>query len=107
MSAVDALDSVRQDLRYALRTFRRSPTFTVTVDSMIACGLALNVAVFTLFSHYVLRPFPVHAPDSLYEFSWADCTGSAQGFAWPAARGSRRTRKSSRTSQRSGRCSPG
>jgi predicted DsbA family dithiol-disulfide isomerase len=50
---------------------------------MIACGLALNVAVFTLFSHYVLRPFPVRAPASLYEFSWADRTGSAQGFAWP------------------------
>jgi hypothetical protein len=55
MSSVDALDSVRQDLRYALRTFRRSPTFAVTVVSTIACGLALNVAVFTLFSHYVLR----------------------------------------------------
>jgi hypothetical protein len=39
---------------------------------MIASGLTLNVAVFTLFSHDVLRPFPVRAPASLYEFSWAD-----------------------------------
>ena len=53
MRGVHALGTVRQDLRYALRTFRRSPSFTVTVVSMIACGLALNVAVFTLFSHYV------------------------------------------------------
>ena len=83
MSSLAALDSVRQDLRYALRTFRRSPTFTITVVSMIACGLALNVAVFTLFSHYVLRPLQVRAPASLYELSWADRTGSAQGFAWP------------------------
>ena len=50
---------------------------------MIACGLALNVAVFTLLSDYVIRPFPVRAPGSLYEFSWADRSGSAQGFAWP------------------------
>ena len=83
MPAVDALDRVRQDLRFALRTFRRNPTFTVTVVSTIACALALNVAVFTLFSHYVLRPFPVRAPANLYEFSWADRIGSAQGFAWP------------------------
>jgi predicted permease len=49
---------------------------------MIACGLALNVAVFTLFNHYVLRPLPVRAPSSLYEFSWVDRNGSPQGFAW-------------------------
>ena len=83
MRGVHALDTVRQDLRYALRTFRRSPSFTVTVVSMIACGLALNVAVFTLFSHYVLRPFPVRAPASLYEFGWADRSGSAHRFSWP------------------------
>ncbi len=83
MRGVQALDTVRQDLRYALRTFRRSPSFTVTVVSMIACGLALNVAVFTLFSHYVLRPFPVRAPASLYEFSWADRSGAVQSFSWP------------------------
>ena len=67
MSSVEALDRVRQDLRRALRTLRRNPTFTVTVVSTIACALALNVAVFTLFSHYVLRPLPVCAPASLYE----------------------------------------
>ena len=33
MSSVAALDSVRQDLWYALRTFRRSPTFTITAGA--------------------------------------------------------------------------
>ena len=83
MTPVQALDTVRQDLQYALRSFRRSPWFTASIVATIACGLALNVAVFTLFSHYVLRPLPIRAPASLYEFGWTDRTGAARSFSWP------------------------
>src|SRR5437773_2598588 len=36
-----------QDVRYAIRAFRRAPAFSLTVIGTIALGLGLNTAVFT------------------------------------------------------------
>jgi hypothetical protein len=62
---ISLLDTLWQDVRYAFRSFRRSPTFAATVIGTIALGLGLNAAFFTLFDAYVLRPFAVREPDSL------------------------------------------
>ena len=43
-----------QDLRFALRGFRRAPAFVATVALTIALGLGLNTSVFTIFDAYVL-----------------------------------------------------
>jgi hypothetical protein len=51
------LDSLRQDIRYALRTLRRTPAFTVTAVVMLAVGLGLNAAVFTTTSAVLFRGF--------------------------------------------------
>lgn len=71
-----------QDIRYALRGFRRSPGFVLTVSGTIALGLGLNLALFTLFNAYVLRPISVHDPYSLYSFTWADRQGRGHAFSW-------------------------
>jgi hypothetical protein len=59
------LDSLAQDIRYALRGFRKSPGFAFTVIGTLALGLGILAASFSVFSALVLRPFAVRDPWSL------------------------------------------
>jgi macrolide transport system ATP-binding/permease protein len=76
------IESTIRDILYALRGFRRSPLFVLTVVGTIAIGLGLNTALFTLFDNFVLRPFPVRDPYSLYAFNWTDRAGHRHAFSW-------------------------
>jgi predicted permease len=58
-------DILRQDLGYALRTFRHSPGFTATVMIVAALGIGANTAAFTLTDHVLIRPFPFADPSRL------------------------------------------
>ncbi len=71
-----------QDLRFALRGFRRSPAFVATVILTIALGLGLNTSVFTIFNAYVLRPLAIRDPGSLYEVSFQDRRGWGTRLSW-------------------------
>ncbi len=79
---LDTVETVLQDMRYALRSFSRNPVFVFTVSGTIALGLGLNLALFTLFNAYVLRPLSVNDPYSLYSFTWSDRTEHEHGFSW-------------------------
>ena len=79
---IDSFESTLQDVRYALRSFRRSPGFVLTVSGTIALGLGLNLALFTLFNAYVLRPISIRDPYSLYGFEWTDRQGRGHAFSW-------------------------
>jgi len=61
------MDRVRHDLRIALRGFRRSPSFTITAIAILAIGIGMAVAMFTVFDAVVLRPLPVTNPDRVVE----------------------------------------
>jgi predicted permease len=80
---ISVLETFWQDVRYAFRSFRRAPTFAVTVIGTIALGLGLNAAFFTLFDAYVLRPVAVRDPYSLYAFTWVDGARRYHSFTWP------------------------
>ncbi|MDR3701486.1 MAG: ABC transporter permease [Candidatus Sulfopaludibacter sp.] len=76
------LESWKQDIRYALRSFRRSPGFALGVIGAIGLGIGLNTTMFTVFNAYALRPFAVHDPYGLYELSWYGKTGNGHWFTW-------------------------
>jgi hypothetical protein len=59
------LDRLVQDLSYAARTLARSPWFTVTAVLVLAIGIGVNVAAFSLFNMVALEPLPVRDPASL------------------------------------------
>ena len=53
------VETIVQDVRYALRTFTQAPGYVLTVALMIGLGLGLNTALFTVFNAYALRPLAV------------------------------------------------
>ena len=59
------------DILYAIRGFRRAPGVALTVIVTIGLALGLNTTMFTIFNAYVLRPFDVRDPYSLYTLAWA------------------------------------
>ena len=65
------IDSCLRDIRYAVRTFRRTPTMAATVVGTIALGLGLAAALFTIFNALVFRADAVRDPDSLFSFTWS------------------------------------
>jgi predicted permease len=62
---VPVIDSLRQDLAYALRTLRKTPVFTFVIIASLALGIGANTAVFTLLNAVLLRTLPVSQPEQL------------------------------------------
>src|SRR6185312_16097785 len=59
------IESVVRDLRYAMRSLRSRPAFTLTVIATLALGIGANTAIFTLVVALLLRPLPVSHPEQL------------------------------------------
>ena len=56
-----------QDIRIALRGFRRSLSFTTTAVLILTIGIGMAVAMFTVFDAVIVRPLPVTRPDRVVE----------------------------------------
>ena len=58
-------ESLWTDLRYALRTFRRTPMFTAVATITLALGIGATTAMFTLVNSILLRPLPYPEADRI------------------------------------------
>jgi putative ABC transport system permease protein len=50
---------IARDIRFAVRTLRRSPAFTLTAVLMLALGIGVNAMVFTVTSAVLFNGFPL------------------------------------------------
>ena len=59
-------DELSQDRRYAIRTLRQSPGFTLVAILSLAHGIGANTVVFGVLNALILKPLPVSSPGELF-----------------------------------------
>src|SRR5215471_4325081 len=59
------MSAILRDLRYAVRTLRKSTVFLAVALLSLAFGIGANTAIFTLIHQLILQPLPVRDPDQL------------------------------------------
>jgi putative ABC transport system permease protein len=68
VSGGGALDTLRQDLSFALRGLRQRPRFAALVIGTVALGVGANAAIFSVVSGVLLRPLPYPRDEQLFSF---------------------------------------
>jgi putative ABC transport system permease protein len=58
-------DTLMQDVRYAIRSYAKAPSFALTILTTLALGIGASTAIFSMVNGIVLRPLPLRDPDAL------------------------------------------
>jgi predicted permease len=93
MNSLGWLETLWQDLRYALRQLQRSPGLTAVILLSLTLGIGANTAVFTLTDAVMFKLLPVRNPQQLVLLGWVRSPGksfdvdtSGYGIADPQGR---------------------
>jgi putative ABC transport system permease protein len=63
--------AVPRDLRFGLRMLRRNPGFTLVAILTLALAIGANIAIFSVTSAMLLRPFPYRQPQRLASLQYS------------------------------------
>jgi predicted permease len=77
------VESIAQDLRFAVRTLARDRGFAVTTALVLALGIGVNNMMFTILYTHTLRSLPVPGADRVVFVSTRDERNTDRGLSWP------------------------
>ena len=83
MNSLNWLETLWQDLRFALRMLRRNPGFTTVGVITLALGIGVNTAIFSLLHDTILARLPISHPQELVQLMWRERTESGSNLNWP------------------------
>jgi predicted permease len=76
------MDKLRQDLRLSLRSLRRRPGFSITAIGMLALGIGVNTAMFSVIRGVLLEPLPYAEPHALVRVYHVNPAGGVDAGAF-------------------------
>ena len=77
------MEDLGADLRFALRTLRKTPGFTAVALLSLGLGIGANTAVFSVVNAILLRDLPFHAPRELVNVYRDRARGSFDPVSFP------------------------
>jgi predicted permease len=75
------MDTLLNEIRYAIRGLLKHPGFTAIAVITLAIGIGANTAVFSVINGLLLRPLPAERPDELFAVSRGDGMAPAASYA--------------------------
>src|SRR5579864_4268557 len=75
------VDTLLQDIRYAFRVLRKSPSFSVTAVLTLAVAIGANAVVFSVMNALILNPLHVRHAESLFAIQHGDEASCSQSYA--------------------------
>jgi putative ABC transport system permease protein len=79
----ESIERIWRDVRLALRSLRRSPTFTATTIAILALGIGMSTAMFTVYKTVLIDRLPILAQDRLVVMHPIDRHGTHLDAPYP------------------------
>jgi putative ABC transport system permease protein len=77
------LDNLRQDLRFAIRSYAKAPSFTLAILTTLALGIGASTAIFSMVNGILMRPLPLPDADRLVYANELGKGGGQISVSWP------------------------